>query len=161
MFFKANLGALSVGKIHFELNILNYRMIQTQTAVDQTTTALANSISYNISNFYSNNAGFSGPITYTVTLDDDTPLPSWISFNSITKIITISTNNKQNAIVKVKASNTQDTQSQTFEANIINTPPTLEDPFGSITRYENISFTELYDLVPMFSESNPNQSIVQ
>ena len=161
MFFKADLGALSVGKINFELNILNYRMIESQTAVDQTTTTLADPIFYNISNFYSNNAGFSGPITYTVTLDDETPLPSWISFNSLAKIITISTNNKQNAVIKVTATNTQDTQSQTFEANIINTPPTLEDPFGSITRYENISFTELHDLAPMFSESDPNQSIVQ
>ena len=161
MFFKANLGALSVGKINFELNILNYRMIESQTAIDQTRTALADSILYNISNFYSNPSGFSVPITYTVTLDDDTPLPSWISFNSLAKVIVISTDNKQNAVVKVTASNTQDTQSQTFEANIINTPPTLEDPFGSMTKYENISFTEIYDLVPMFSESDPNQSIVQ
>ena len=164
LYFEAKIGLLSSVKVIFKLNFEDSGMIQTETAVDQNTTALAHSSNYflyNISNFYSNPVGFSGPITYNVTLDDDMPLPSWISFNSATNIITISSNNKQNAVVKVTANNTQDTQSQTFEVNILNTPPTLEDPFGGITKYENISFTELYDLVPMFSEPDPNQSIVQ
>ena len=99
-------------------------------------------------------------MTLDVTLDDDSSLPSWISFTDTTNIITIETDSIRATTVKVTATNEDfESLSQTFEVTIINNAPTVVSSMGSENLYENVTFTKIVNLTATFSETDPNQVI--
>jgi len=117
-------------------------------------------IQYNIAFLFKNPDSHSSILTLDVTLDDDSSLPSWISFSDTTYIITIQTNSIQAATVKVTATNEDfESLSQTFEVAITNNAPTVTSSMGSENLYENVTFTKTVNLTTTFSETDPNQVI--
>ena len=131
-----------------------------ETASDQETTVLDDPIQYNIAFLFKNPTSHSSILTLDVTLDDDSSLPSWISFSDITYIITIQANSIQAATVKVTATNEDfESLSQTFEVAITNNAPTVTSSMGSENLYENVTFTKTVNLTTTFSETDPNQVI--
>lgn len=94
-------GLLGSTLTMFNLNVTSNAPVINETATDQSTTVLNTAISYNVTNMFANPAGVSSTLTFFATLNDDSILPSWINFQSLTKIFTINTSQVRSAVVKI------------------------------------------------------------
>ena len=131
-----------------------------ETAVDQNTTVLNTPIQYNISNLFMKHPLLSGPLSYEVTLENGDALPSWIHFDNLASTVNIETDSIQSANITVTASNGRLTKSsQTLEVRIYNTAPVVAHPLSDISWYENISFSQNFDLSNVFEDNDPNHHV--
>ena len=157
--FNVNIGLAGTNtQIQFDIEIDIQRPAINDTVVNQTTTALNTSISYNVSTTFKNLAGFSSPLTYSATLSDGNNLPSWIVFDTATKIFTITTAAVQTATVQlICKNNLGNNRTQEFTVSITNNQPSIASSMGTVTHEENRTYTETFNLTQVFQETDPNQ----
>ena len=140
------------------MTLTNIKPIINETVLDQSTTANDSDIIYDAQYLFRDL--FNNPLTWQATLEDGSPLPSWILFDEITKIFTIKASEMNEANVSVTAITFEGIpKSQIFNALITNTPPSVIDSFTNVTIIEKVEFDEtIGDVSPKFSvESDPNQ----
>ena len=157
---KANYSSEGVKNFETRITLTNIKPIINETAADQSTTVLNSDIIYDVQYLFrdlSNNQ-----LTWQATLEDGSPLPSWILFDEISTTFTIKANEMGDVNVSVTAISYENHQkSQIFNVLIDNTAPSVIGSFADITILEKVVFDEtIGDVSSEFGvESDPNQSL--
>jgi hypothetical protein len=145
------------GTFQFDLDIRSAPYVDVKI-VDQIQIVNTTDITYDASSGFIEGTG--GPMTYTATLQNGSALPTWITYDNTTNIFIIDAANLNQAMVTLTAKNVIGlTRGQTFKAQIANTSPIIDNSEGTISRWENITFTHTIDMNNVFSDPDPNQSL--
>ena len=143
-----------------QITIVNPKPAKVEIAADQSTTVLADALSYDISGFFHDYLG--RDMIWGVTKTDGSPLPGWITFIEDSKIITASAGALQSEVVLVRVI-TDDLKmaNQTFTIRIINNDPVaITSTTFQETVYEGVTIDHTVDLSTLFNpEADPNQSL--
>ena len=157
---KANYSGEGIKNFETRITLTNIKPVINETAADQSTTVLNSNITYDVQYLFrdlSNN-----PLTWQATLEDGSPLPSWILFDETSTIFTIKADHMAEVNVSVTAISYENHQkSQIFNVLIDNTPPSVIGSFTDVTILEKVTFDEtIGDVSSGFDvESDPNQSL--
>ena len=140
----------TMGQFEYEVEVLNSPPVIVTNASDQIFSPGSGSGLYNVSGYFSDPEG--GAITYiTPTLTNGSALPAWITFDG--QAFTIDTSSANTAEIQIIASDPQSqTASQSFNISVVNSPPSVISPLGTVTGYENITFSYSIDLNTVFNE---------
>ena len=145
--------------INIQFTIPDPKPLVLVSVTNQYNTALNTSKTYSVAGFFED--AHSRPLTYsTPTQSDGSPLPSWVLWNSASKVLTFNTNAVQSAVIKIAVTvPTGKSREQTFTASITNNAPTVISAMGSDSEYDNITYSYTKDLSTVFSDSNPLQTL--
>ncbi|CAI2371721.1 unnamed protein product [Moneuplotes crassus] len=160
LYLKADIGQIGNQTVKINLEVKPPTPLINDTVQNQGTTALNSAVTYSVSTMFKNPDGYSSVLTYSATLSDGSMLPSWIDFDPTTKIFTFATTSVNTAAIKLICTNKDGgSQNQQFTASITNTSPTVISSMGSVTREDNTTFTDTFNLTQVFQEVDPNQSL--
>jgi len=118
---------------------------------------LIGDLHYDVSDFFVSSDG--NPITFDQPkMSDGDPLESWISFDSVNKILIFNDDDTNSGTVKVTArSFGGTTTSQSFYVAIKNTVPSISQKLGSITTIDNTTFSFSANLSETFTDNDALQ----
>jgi len=102
-------------------------------------------------------------LTYSASQSNDSPLPSWLSFDPATRTFSGLPTNADNGVIMIKITATDTSMasiSDTFELNVTNTnnPPVLDIPIADDSIQEDAAYSFTFD-ANTFSDSDVGDSI--
>jgi hypothetical protein len=142
--------------VNIAFHVTSSPLVINETAENQSTTAKNSNIVYDVSKFFMNY--FNVTFTFdTPTLKNGDNLPSWITFDSTSKIFTATTDSLGNVEVRVTGRMGTSSIYQDFNVSITNSQPLVNSILSPIEFYENMTLNYPQDLQFAFVDLDPNQ----
>jgi hypothetical protein len=102
-------------------------------------------------------------LTYTATLSDDSPLPTWLGFTAGSRTFSGTPSNSDVGTIMIKVTATDDSAASVFDEfdlEVINEndPPTLENPLADQQATEDVAFNFVF-AANTFNDQDPGDNL--